>query len=78
MSDVRHRDFQCQVGALKGFKYHLPFTACVFCKHCIDIWWDFSHGIYALDCEKNMNIREINGNITGECEHFIEEERIWS
>ena len=36
MSDVRHRDFQCQDGVLKGYKYHLPYTACVFCEHFIE------------------------------------------
>jgi hypothetical protein len=71
--NVRHRDFQCQYGFIKGYKYHLPYTACVFCKHCTDIFWDFSGGIYGLICEKNMDIRQIKGNITGECKHFIEE-----
>lgn len=70
---VRHRDFQCQDGFIKGYKYHLPYTACVFCKHCTDIFWDFSGGIYGLICEKSMDIREIKGNITGECKQFIEE-----
>lgn len=30
--------------------YMLPKTACVFCNHCTDVFWDY-HGIYALICD---------------------------
>lgn len=27
---------------------------CVFCKHCTDIFWDYTHGPYMIFCEKNF------------------------
>lgn len=24
---------------------------CPNCKHCTDVWWDYSHGIYGCECE---------------------------
>lgn len=29
----------------------LPENDCAFCSHCTDIFWDYSHGIYARFCE---------------------------
>lgn len=28
---------------------------CVFCKHCTDIFWDFSNLIYALCCNLDLD-----------------------
>lgn len=53
------------------FKYQLPKCSCVFCKNCESVFWDYSHGIYAIICPKYYP--DINGNITGECKSYIEE-----
>lgn len=26
---------------------------CIFCKHCVDMFWDYTHGPYMLLCELN-------------------------
>ena len=45
---------------------------CVFCKHCTDIFWDYTNLIYMIFCELNIDAWE--GNEKGEhtCEHFEE------
>ena len=25
---------------------------CVFCKHCTDVWWDYTNLIYMIACEE--------------------------
>lgn len=63
------------------FKYDLPDHACVFCKHCTDVFWDYSNGIYNLFCDKyklptcsnGTLIGHIdNGNLSGKCTDFEE------
>lgn len=73
-NNIKLKEFQCQDGLLKGRKYKLPSTACVFCNHCTDLFWDFSHGIYALFCDKDIDYRSIYGNVKGECKMFEPEE----
>lgn len=29
----------------------MPENDCVFCAHCTDIFWDYTHGIYGKICE---------------------------
>ena len=29
--------------------------SCLICKHCTDIFWDYTHGPYMLFCEKACN-----------------------
>lgn len=41
---------------------------CVFCDHCTDVWWDYTHLIYAVACEIGSDPWE------RPCEHFIETE----
>lgn len=65
------RIFQCQDGALTGSTHRVPDNACVFCKHCTDIFWDFSHGVYALWCGKHEDTN--HGNCDNSCPDFIEE-----
>lgn len=51
------------------FKYTLPDHACVFCKHCTDVFYDYSGGIYMLICDKE---NDVDGNISGKCREFEE------
>lgn len=43
---------------------------CVFCSHCTDIFWDYTHGIYALICE--LEREEVN-SLIHTCEEFEED-----
>ena len=58
------RIFKCE----NGFEYKCSDTACVFCDHCTDIFYDYTHGPYLLLCE--LHDQALN-NGSG-CEHFIE------
>ena len=35
----------------------LPRKHCVFCEHCTDIWWDYTHGIYGIFATLTQMIR---------------------
>ena len=59
------KHFQCDSGRV----YELPDQACVFCKFCTDIFWDYSHGIYMLYCDADQPAREF-GNVPCICKHF--------
>lgn len=61
---VKH--FQCDSGRI----YELPSEACVFCEHCTDIFWDYSHGIYMLICCEEQSAVEF-GNVPCICKKFI-------
>ena len=39
---------------------------CVFCDHCTDIFWDYSHGIYMIFCDIGEEPFKEN------CRYFIE------
>ena len=59
--DMEEMKYECG-----PFKYNLPGHACVFCKHCSDVFWDYSHGIYGLFCDKdNLAHASLNGTLTG-------------
>ena len=54
------------------YTYNLPETACVFCEHCADVFWDYIHGPYCIICNKRLS--DIKGNFTGICKHFKSED----
>ena len=52
-----------------GIEYNCPDTACVFCKHCNDIFYDYTHGPYLMFCDiPNHDCHDGAG-----CEHFVED-----
>ena len=52
----------------------LPRKHCVFCEHCTDIWWDYTHGIYGIFCDIDANDQiESIKRPDFECKNFIEE-----
>lgn len=56
------RIFKCA----NGLDYKCPDTACVFCDHCHDIFYDYTHGPYMILCD-------ISDSPDGSgCEHFKE------
>lgn len=45
------RIFNCE----NGSQYVCPDKACVFCDHCTDIFYDYTHGPYLICCELNKH-----------------------
>ena len=42
------REFHC----ITGITYLIPKRHCAFCKHCGDIFCDYTNGPYLFLCEK--------------------------
>lgn len=59
--------FKCENGHL----YRFPEKSCVFCEHCSDIFYDYSHGPYMLICDLGINTD--NGNLSAKCMKFRED-----
>ena len=51
-----------------GSEYVCSDTACVFCDHCTDIIFDYTHGPYLILCE----VPDHDCHNGAGCEHFIE------
>lgn len=34
-----------------GFSVLVPDESCLFCKHCTDFFWDYTHGPYLFFCD---------------------------
>lgn len=47
-----------------------PDKSCLFCKHCTDVYWDYTNGPYLLCCDKNLDIK---AGSKGKCKDFEEE-----
>lgn len=53
--------FECENGTVYGIPYDTK--CCLICKHCTDIWYDYTNGPYMFSCELNEDTREcINCN----------------
>lgn len=65
------KEFRCDSGKI----YNLPDEACVFCQYCTDIFWDYSHGIYMLLCEKSNHAVDF-GNVPCICKDFMTDENV--
>lgn len=62
MSEVR--EYECDYYTVTA-----PAKSCLFCDHCTDIFWDFSHGPYAFICD----IEDDTGmGASGECASFLD------
>lgn len=46
---VKTKNFHCENGAI----YSAPEKCGLFCKHCTDIVYDYTHGPYMLMCESH-------------------------
>lgn len=58
------RIFKCK----NGLEYQCPDTACVFCDHCLDMFYDYTHGPYLIFCE----LPDYDCHNGAGCEHFKE------
>ena len=41
-----------------GKYYGGPQKSCLFCKHCTDLLWDYTHGPYMFFCELSLEPSE--------------------
>lgn len=60
------RKFKCQ----DGYTYLCPDNCCLFCNHCTDIFWDYTHGIYMTLCDID---EDTSLGSKGKCGSFVEE-----
>lgn len=65
MNEVKMKPFKCA----NGQTYPFPEHHCVFCAHCADLFFDYTHGPYlfmcSLGCEgfqNCSNFKEEPGN----------------
>ena len=65
------KEFKCRDGLLPGPTVRAPEKCCLFCEHCTDIFWDYTHGPYLMMCK----IREscYPEGFEGKCSDFKEE-----
>lgn len=45
--DLEKKVFTCE----NGRRYLFPARHCAFCKHCTDIFYDYTHGPYMFICD---------------------------
>lgn len=68
----------CKEKGLKPYEYgngHMVGCkpdSCLFCKHCTDVFWDYTHGPYAIICDLQLFEERIDNN--NKCSKFEEEE----
>ena len=56
------REYSCEY-----YRVTVPETSCLFCDHCTDVFWDFTHGPYMFVCELD---RDTIRGIEGSCDAF--------
>lgn len=51
--EVPMRVYECEY-----YKVTAPDTCCLFCSHCTDVFWDFTHGPYMFFCDVDADTEE--------------------
>ena len=64
------REYRC--GDEIGVTVRAPENCCLFCKHCTDVFWDYSNGPYMLFCNIHEDVKKAGGH-TGDCKEFEED-----
>ena len=57
------RTFNCDNGKIYAARYN----SCLFCSHCTDIFYDYTHGPYMTFCELGNNT---DAGFSGDCYSF--------
>lgn len=47
--------------------------SCFFCRHCTDIFYDYTNGPYMFICDIDSTSAQIESGLRGECGDFEEE-----
>lgn len=56
--DNDRRLYECE----NGHVYSVPSNHCVFCKHCTDLFYDYTNGPYMFFCELEKNYKDCDGD----------------
>lgn len=58
-----------------GIRINVKFDRdCVFCKHCTDVYWDYTNLIYMLLCDLGNDTDCFNENGEHICKDYEDEE----
>ena len=63
------KEYQCYDPIGPGVVVRAPETCCLFCDHCYDVWWDYTHGPYTMFCEVHESPFDMEGP-QGKCPDF--------
>ena len=58
--------------AVTGLQYMCSDKCCLFCKHCSDVYWDYTNGPYMMICAAD---HEETLGYHAKCEYFEEGDR---
>jgi hypothetical protein len=65
MLDMKDSEMKVFEGECYTVKAHE--RSCFFCKHCTDIFYDYTHGPYLLFCDIDCDIESA---FKGQCDKF--------
>lgn len=65
--------FECENGTVYAIPYNKK--CCLICKHCTDIWYDYTNGPYMFDCGIDSEYANEMSNQAGDnCKCFVLDE----
>lgn len=70
MSDIKLKPYVCENGRV----YILPSNHCVFCRHCTDIFYDYTNGPYMFMCDLGKQHNTCDGSFEDDGYVFDEED----
>ena len=53
------------------YRVMAPARSCLFCEHCMDVFWDYTNGPYMFFCDAGDDTTD---GAMGRCDEFREEE----
>lgn len=56
--------FECESGGV----YRFPINHCVFCRHCTDLFYDYTNGPYMFSCD--LDLQPFMTEFTCTCDKF--------
>ena len=64
--------YKCHDPIGPGVTVRAPERCCLFCKHCSDVYWDYTNGPYMMICSAD---HEETLGYHAKCEYFEEDEK---
>jgi len=65
-SENMTRTYSCEYYTVKAYP-----MSCFFCRHCTDIFFDYTHGPYMFMCELDL---DVDLGLQGKCDGFEEDD----
>ncbi len=69
MSKIKKRPYECEF-----YKVLAPDKSCLFCKHCCDVFYDYTNGPYMFFCNTDG---DTNQGAFANCNKFEEAFDTW-